>query len=143
MFREQTVTGLVHPETIAGRVVWSESGTSPGQLADKLRFGDPTRGWEGDERLALCFNPEAHQWEVWRLDNATYHLVATRDADLPLDERVIDHLIARDARRGFNVAKHIEANNESIDAAKARRNDDMMAEHVERLRFEVRKAGVA
>lgn len=143
MFREETVSGLVHPEMIAGRVVWSESGTSPGQLADKLRFGDPTRGWEGDERLALCFNDEATRWEVWRLDNATYHLVATRDADLPLDERVIDHLIARDARRGFNVAKHIEANNESIDAAKARRNDDMMAERVERLRFEVRKAGVA
>ena len=141
--REQTLTGLVHPEVIAGRVVWSESGTSPGQLADKLRFGDPTRGWEGDERLALCFNDEASQWEVWRLDHNTYHLVAVRSVDQPLDERLIDHLVARDARRGFNLVQHIESHNDAIDAAKAKANDELLAASAERLRYEVRKAGVA
>lgn len=143
MFREETISGLVHPEMIAGRVVWSESGTSPGQLADKLRFGDPTRGWEGDERLALCFNDELDQWEVWRLDHSTYHLVATRAADKPLDERLIDHLVARDPRRGVNLVDVIERNNDAIDAAKQKRNDEVMAASLERLRYEVKKAGIA
>lgn len=142
MLREETVTGLIHPETIAGRVVWSQSGTSPGDLADKLRYGDPTRGWEGDERMALCFSPEDDRWEVWRLDHDKYHLVAVKPADQPLDERIIDHLIARDTRRGFDPIKAVEANNDKVVAARREATAAEFAQNLDKLRYYARKEGL-
>lgn len=140
--REETVTGLVHPETIGGHTVWSAQGTSPGDLADKLRYGDPARGWEGDERLALVLNTELDQWELWRLDMGQYHLVARRPTDQPLDERLIDYLVAKDTRR-TDPLKALYAHNARIDKAKFDRNVEQLVEAGERLRFEVKKAGLA
>lgn len=142
MRREETLSGFIHPETIAGRVVWSDSSTSPGQLADKLRFGDPTRGWEGDERLALCFEPELERWEVWRLDHNSYHLVAVKPADQPLDERIIDRLMAHDSRRGFNIGNAVVANNEAVSASRARAAEEERTELFDQLRFHARKEGL-
>lgn len=139
--REETVTGLIHPETIAGRTVWSQSGTSPDDLANKLRYGDPTRGWEGDERLAFCFNKETEDWEVWRLDHNQYHLVARRSARLPLDERLIDMLVTRDTRRRDPLAD-LYKHNEKIDAVKHQQSVDTMVEAGERVRFEAKRAGI-
>lgn len=142
MQREETINGLIHPETIGSRTVWSQAGTSPGDLADKLRFGDPTRGWEGDERLALCFNDDDNLWEVWRLDHNTYHLVARRSADQPLDERVIDLIMSRDTRRHPDALQQLYKRNEAIDKAKEQKSLETMLEATERTRFEIRKAGL-
>jgi hypothetical protein len=142
MQREETVTGLIHPESIGNRTVWSQAGSSPGDLADKLRFGDPTRGWEGDERLALCLNDVDTLWEVWRLDHSSYHLVARRSADQPLDDRVIDLIMSRDTRRHPDALEKLYKHNEAIDKAKEQKSLETMLEATERTRFEIRKAGL-
>ena len=139
--REETVAGLIHPEVIAGRTVWSQTGTSAGQLADKLRFGDPARGWEGDERLALCLNSDTEMWEVWRLDNGTYHLVARRSTAEPLDERVIDYLVSKDTRR-VDPLIALQAHNDRLDNEKRQRSIETLVEAGERVRFEARRAGL-
>ena len=141
--RENTAIGLVHPETIGGHMVWSDLGTSPGQLADKLRFGDPSRGWEGDDRLSLVLNEHTSEWEVWRDDErGGHHLVCRRPTADPLDERVIDMLMARDTRRTDPLG-NLYRHNEAIEQAKMDRAVETMMEHTERFQFEVRKAGLA
>lgn len=141
MDREQTLTGLIHPETIGGHQVWSDSGTSAGALADKLKYGDPTRGWPGDERLALVLNSDAGLWEVWRLDHNTYHLVARRSTAVPLDERVIDHIMAHDTRRRDVIGEMI-AHNAKLDRERDQRRDEQITEMVDQFAATVRRSGV-
>jgi len=137
--REQNPAGLVHPEWVHGRRLWLDGGMT--ELIRKLHFGDPTRGWEGDERLAVYWNPP--RWEVWRMEaDNQYRMVCRSTPGTPFDERLIDALVAHDRQRhGADfLADRIEANNNAVDARRQAEQRERIAEDVApRLQHALRK----
>lgn len=124
--REDTSAGLVHPEWVNGRRLWFEPAVA--ETIRKLREGDPVRGWEGDPRLAVYWAPDG--WEVCRLEHdGQYRLVWRGKAGTPLDERLIDMLVAFDRQRNV-VPLHdrIVAETERKEAADHRHWRDYVAE---------------
>src|SRR5215471_3502003 len=137
--READATGLVHPEWINGMPVWTDD-DSVGRLVDKLQKGDPSRGWEGDPRLVVAYNKPADQWEVWRREHDDqYRLVARKPPGSPLDDRIIDHLIAHDTRRGFDVGRHVIEHNERLRREKRNVALEEVAAGWDKLKFYARK----
>lgn len=106
--RENSAAGITHPEWVDGRRLWIDPEVQV--LVDKLHFGDPTLGWEGDERLALY--REGPRWLLMRLEHdGEYRTVCWSRPGLELDERLIMHLVAHDARRGANPADQVDRAN--------------------------------
>lgn len=106
--REQDPGRLVHPEWVGGRRLWMESAMSV--VIHKLHYGDPVRGWEGDPRLAVYWNPP--RWEVMRLEaDGEYRMVCRSLPGVPFDERLIDNLIAWDLRRNPHVVDQVMKRN--------------------------------
>jgi hypothetical protein len=135
--REETPQGLLHPEWVAGRKLWMDSAMST--LIDKLHYGDPVRGWEGDPRLAVYWNPPV--WEVMRYEaDGQYRMVCRSKPGVPFDERLIDALVEHDRQRAaIGLHDRIAANNDGIDAARRARRDEYIAEEVSpRLRYALR-----
>lgn len=112
------MTGLLHPEHVAGRRLWMDSAMT--DLIHKLHHGDPVRGWEGDEALAVYWNPDHQVWEIMRLeDDNQYRLVLRSRPGVPFDERVIDKLCEWDTRRHQrDLHREISDHNERVDAEK-------------------------
>jgi hypothetical protein len=110
--RENTALGIAHPEWVEGRRLWIDPEVQA--LVDKLHYGDPTIGWEGDERLAL-YREDGDRWLLMRLEHdGEYRPVCRSRPGLPLDERLIMHLVAHDARRGVNPADKADAANAAV-----------------------------
>jgi len=132
--------GLTHPEWVNGRRLWMD--TPMRDLIHRVRFGDPVKGWEGDDRLGLYWDGQDERFELWRLeDDETYRLVCRSGAGVPFDERVIDALIGWDGRRR-TVPLHDEivANNEKVDATKERHREEWVGEEIApRLRHALNK----
>jgi hypothetical protein len=138
VIREETPKSLLHPEWIGGRRLWMESAMST--LVDKLHFGDPVRGWEGDPRLAVYWAPPC--WEIMRLENdGEYRMVCKSKAGVPFDERLIDALVAHDRNRhgpGF-VHDGIAASRERSEARQQAVLDERITEDIApRLRHALR-----
>ena len=102
--RLATLGGLAHPEWVAGRRLWLDPVMA--DIIDKIRDGDPTRGWEGDPQLAVFSQdtPEGMRWELMRLeDDNEYRLVARSKPGVVFDERIIgsygEHLWSSSAGR--------------------------------------------
>lgn len=124
--REETPTALVHPEWVGGRRLWMESGVM--EVIRKIREGDPVRGWEGDPRLAVYWTDGG--WELCRFEHdGEYRLVARSRPDVPLDERLIDLLVANDRQRN-TVPLHdrIVATNDRKEADDTQHWHDYVAE---------------
>lgn len=140
MTRALTTSGLFHPEWVAGRRLWMD--TLMRVLIDKIQNGDPVKGWEGDENLAVYYNEPERRWELWRLeDDGEYRFVCRSDPDAIFDDRVIDALLAWDRRRR-TVPLHDEivAHNEKVEAADdAAVNERLTEEVAPRLRHAFRK----
>lgn len=119
---------MYHPEHVGGRRLWMDSVMT--DLIDKLHHGDPIRGWEGDERLAVYWNEP--RWEIWRLEeDDQYRMICRSQPGVPFDERLIDQLCAWDVRRRtVSLADEVEANNAAVDAAKKAERDDYMNHEV-------------
>lgn len=104
--RENTASGIIHPEFQGGRRLWLD-GQVRG-IVDKLHNGDPTLGWEGDPRLALYLEPDplgGERWALYRYEaDGQYRKVCQSKPGLALDERLIQLLVAHDQRRGFDIA---------------------------------------
>jgi hypothetical protein len=107
-------------------------------LIDKLHHGDPVRGWEGDPRLAVYWNPP--HWEVMRLEHdGQYRMVCRSGPNVPFDERLIDALVAHDRQRGYQLHGGVVDNNERIKARHRAALDEQLAEDVgPRLRHALR-----
>lgn len=138
MIREDTPQSLLHPEWVGGRRLWMESAMT--SLIDKLHYGDPVRGWEGDPRLAVYWSPPC--WEIMRLEHdGQYRLVCKSKANVPFDERLIDALVAHDRNRqsaGF-LHDRIAVQKERHDAyLRARENEHIVEEVAPRLRHALR-----
>ena len=134
------MTALVHPVTVDGRRLWIDGAMT--DLIDKLHFGDPIRGWEGDERLAVYWNDPV--WEVWRLeDDGEYRMVCRSAPGVPFDERLIDRLCEWDQRRRKrDLHREIVDHNERVSAQRHAEHDEYMTEEVvPRLRHAFRKDG--
>jgi hypothetical protein len=134
------MSDLTHPEWVDGRRLWMDSVMS--DLIRKVRFGDPVKGWEGDERLAIYWNGDTERWELWRLeDDETYRMVARSGEGIPFDDRVIDALIAWDnRRRTTSLHDQVVRTNERVDAERHAASTEYLTEEVSpRLRHAIRK----
>lgn len=135
--------GLVHPEIVEGRRVWLDPVMQ--DVIDKLHNGDPTKGWAGDPRLEVYFEPVEQRWELWRLeDDNVYRMTCRSQPGVPFDERLIEHLVAHDRRR-FTKSLHdqIVEKNAAIDRAVAAENESYVNEEVNpRLKWALKKDGL-
>ena len=137
------MSSLVHPEFLDGRRVWLDPVME--DIIGKLHNGDPTKGWEGDPRLEVYFEPTQGRWELWRLeDDNEYRMTCRSQPGVPFDDRLIEHLVAHDRRR-FKTSLHdqIAAQNEAIDREVRRKNDDYINEEVNpRMDWALKKDGL-
>ena len=126
--QETAARGLVHPEWVAGRRLWIDPVMQ--DLIDKIRFGDPGRGWAGDDQLGV-FATETDDgivWEILRNENGGYSTVARSRPGVVFDERVIDGLVARDMalNPGRDLHAEVIEHNAAIDAAEQAKRQEWM-----------------
>lgn len=121
---------FVHPEWVNGRRLWMD--TPMRDLIQRIRFGDPVKGWEGDERLGLYWNGEDERFELWRLeDDGQYRFVCRSGPGIPFDERVIGALLGWDRqRRTVTLHDEIVDHNQRVDADHERRQEEWVTEEV-------------
>lgn len=127
--REQTYSTLTHPEWVDGNRLWKDPSVT--DLIDRLHNGDPTRGWEGDPRLAIYYIAQTKQWELMRLEaDGEYRRVAVSKPGVPLSPTIIDELVARDVRRGFNLAETVNQSNDRIKRARSAEYQEWLNEEI-------------
>lgn len=115
-------------------------------VADRLAKGDPTLGWEGDDRLALYINHTRGCWELlrcerdgqYRITMALPGFVRGYDA-VP---QMIHQLVGTDTRRGFDPHKAVVDRAVAIERDKERKADELADETADRLRHGLVKDGV-
>lgn len=115
---------LVHPQMIGGALTWAP-GHGLDDLADRLKWGDETKGWAGDSRLTLARRGHGRSqvWELWRLEsNNKYSLVCKSRPGLPFPHNLIERLVEHDTRRGFDVKKYVDDHNKSVEQNAPGRN---------------------
>lgn len=117
-----------------GSVSWEAE--APG-VADRIREGDPTLGWLGDDRLELRLNIEharTHftklpRWEVWRVhEQGEPSMVISCIAQRIDGNQLIRQLALHDSRT-HDIAKEIF---DERDKAKARAEQDFRDENEEK-----------
>lgn len=124
---------LYHPHIMPdGSFVEVDSG-----IVDKLHFGDPALGWEGDERLALSWNGQTERVELWRLeDDGEYRLVMRgRPGMRVVDMGIIQFLVTHDRQRGFKLRDAIDAHNAKLDADREKEFDAKVEAAADRLHW--------
>jgi hypothetical protein len=124
----ESQSAAVHPEWVNGRRLWMD--TPMRDLIAKIRFGDPIKGWEGDDRLDVYWNGIDERFELWRLeDDAQYRLVARSGEGVGFDDRVIDALVGMDnRRRQQDLATQIIEHNLALDAQRDHDREEWVAE---------------
>jgi hypothetical protein len=86
--REFLIAPRVLPD---GAYVWDEQYDD--EIGVRLRDGDATLGWEGDERLSLVCNVKERRWEVWRhCEDGTDRRIMWRDGLRKPGPEVLRHL---------------------------------------------------
>lgn len=87
---------LVHPQHLNGKTQFISSEVE--DIIHKLHYGDPVLGWAGDPRLAL-YHDEGGSWVLERYEaDGQYRTVTRSRPGLPLDERLLIHLMQHDMR---------------------------------------------
>jgi hypothetical protein len=135
------VTALAHPEVMPdGTIAHVEAG-----IVDKLHYGDPTKGWEGDPNLQMAWNGQTEVWTLWRLeDDCEWRVVCRSKPGVPFDERLIEQLVSWDRRR-FKKSLHdqIVEKNAAVEREIQRANDEYINEEVNpRLDWALKKDGL-
>lgn len=128
--RENTLGKVTHPDRL--RVFGDVLTLIEDPLADRIAKGDPTFGWEGDERYALYVNPRAQRWELWRLeaDNVYRRSVVVPGFVKGVEAVawVVRWIVDHDGRRGFSPAEFVIQENirtqKARDAAMHARNEE-------------------
>ena len=134
------MTDFVHPEVVAGRRLWMDG--SMRDLIQRIRFGDPLLGWEGDDRIELYYNGPEERFELWRCeDDHEYRRVCRSQPGMAFDDRIITALIAWDGRRRTKaLVDEVNDHNEALDAANEATVEEWIAEDMApRLRHAVRQ----
>lgn len=93
-------SGFVLPDhTRSGARRWTDPVVA--DVVHRLHHGDPTLGWEGDDRLGLFEADPAtgYSWELWRFDEQGGDSMVCRGrAGAPL-RGIIPALVAHDTRK--------------------------------------------
>ena len=120
-------TAFIHPEWVGDRHIWLD-----GDILHKIQFGDPTKGWEGDDLLAVFWNPIAECFELVRWENGDYSVVARQKSGEVFDERIIEELVRRDMARNPKRDLHQEIldSNEAVEARAQADHDELVREEV-------------
>ena len=128
------MSGIIHPDVIAGRVIWRDSGMD--RVIHKIQHGDPVLGWEGDDRLAVyrLRTVLGDVYELMRLeeDNEYRRVVATAPGD-PFDDTIIIWLVENDRRRkpdGWSLHDEIVAHNTRIDDERDKQRSEWVHEEI-------------
>jgi len=111
-------------------------------IIDRLHYGDPTLGWEGDERLAL-YRTEDHRWLLVRFEeDGSESIVCRSGPDTPLDRSLIIRLIQHDARRGQDgeaVLARVLDHNDRLEEERTQTLVDDLVGARERVDWEIGK----
>lgn len=141
-----TMSLLTHPAVrrdAHGRVVelWLDPAVQ--DVVDRLRNGDPSCGWEGDERLALYMEQvpgrREPSWVLERLEDDGVYRVVTRSrpgADL---RKLPQVLVEHDRQRGFDAYLAVEAHNAALHARKDAEAGDRMAARLDRVVWSINR----
>lgn len=124
--------------------MWHESVAD--WFIEKLHFGDPTKGWEGDPQLYVIAEtfPDGTVWELWRHEeNGHRSLIEKSPVGYPFDERLLEQLCKLDKhRRHRDLHAEIVASNDKKDAETlSERNAYIAEEFAPRLRHALIKDG--
>lgn len=133
MERELTLTGIAHPEFIGDE--W--------QLVDHptvrpIQQGEPTLGWEGDERLAMYLHKPTQSFVLWRLErNEQYEPICHSQKELTpaAINMLIRRLIEIDGRRGANPLAVVENSIIAHERELARVRQDAVADFADKLEY--------
>lgn len=129
IIREQSFAHVAHPEWIDGRRVWRDGSVE--DIVRRIQNGDPTKGWEGDPRLEVYFEPALDRWELWRLEHDGQHrMVMASKPGVALDLDVIDFLVSHDRNRGFDVAKTLHVVNDGIRRSRSTEFQEWVREEI-------------
>jgi bifunctional DNA-binding transcriptional regulator/antitoxin component of YhaV-PrlF toxin-antitoxin module len=113
-------------------------------LIDRIRYGDPLLGWEGDDRIELYFDGPEERFELWRLeDDGEYRRVCRSQPGMQFDDRIIHALIQWDGRRRTKaLVDEVNEHNANRQAQVEAERDEWIAEDMApRLRHAIRKDG--
>lgn len=107
---------------------------------DRLRNGDATVGWTGDERLSLVANVEQQQMEIWRAhpDGTRQRVCKRAGLHMPGPD-LLRKLAAIDTRH-VDVVAEVEAHNAKFERDRASDAADHTAEVADRLHYALTKA---
>ena len=115
-------------------------------LADRIRTGDPTLGWEGDDRCQLYVDVVAWRWELWRWENngalefvQGWPCERFRAADIVA--AAIVWLRAHDSQRGHNALEVVERTNAQVNKAVADTNRERVGDAKDRVVHGLRQDG--
>ena len=116
--------GYVHPADLAVRSAVGDYHLMrvDHPAADALRFGAPSMGWAGDERLQMYCDHVADRWVLCRLENdEQYRVTNVAPQGAMLCEELVNGLISQlqlwDVRMGFDPKASTDAHNDKIDEA--------------------------
>lgn len=140
------MSGLTHAQARTdsnGRYVELFLDPAVQDVVDRLHNGDPSIGWEGDERLALYmeFLPghEQPSWVLERLeDDGVYRIVCRSKPGVDLRDlprRLVEH----DTRRGTNAILDALAHNAKLAKAQEDAAVDATAEKLEKVVWGIHK----
>lgn len=102
MERELTLATVTHPQFIDGGWIRVDHPT-----LDPLTQGEPTLGWEGDNRLVVYLHQPTQTFTLWRLEHdGEYRPVAKLPEGASITPESVNRLVSRlvevDQRRGFD-----------------------------------------
>lgn len=138
--RETEFKASEHPDFMLSHAAVLTDKRAMDDLIEKLQGGDQTRGWEGDPRLVIAFNKSESRWELWRREHdEQYRLLARSHPGLPFPHSIIDELVERDTRRGFDVKQYVDQHNAHVDLQKEQTLSEAMGPRFERLRWALLK----
>lgn len=90
---------ILPSRTGSNRGLWTDSVVD--DVIRKLHYGDPTAGWEGDERLSLWL-VEGDVWELWRVEEDGREVIVCRSKPGEDIQGLIPFLVQHDMRRSRN-----------------------------------------
>lgn len=115
------------------------------ELVDRIKFGDPSKGWEGDPNMDLVLASDdsgAWWWELWTLDAENKpSLVLTSNHYVKLGPHLIDLIVQHDTRK-VDVVGNLERHNEAVRKAHEANFDAQLEEVADKLTHALRKDGV-
>lgn len=94
-------------------------------IGERLRRGDPTIGWRGDETMSLVFNPVMGDYEVIALDAERKPYVAWHGDGI--SPKILADLAASDWQRGPALLERYMAENRKREDARDAREADQRA----------------